>query len=129
MPDSRGIHSLDPTITVGNGRRDLGARGPPLSRKTSDGHRRRRMMKRAFGPLVLAMILATGLAWALSDADSGALWAQASSKQKIGVANIISRDLGGDPWKYVQCLDKFFADPAKANVTIRDAAKECKAQQ
>jgi hypothetical protein len=53
---------------------------------------------------------------------------QAPSKQKTQVANILSRQLGGDPWKYVQCLDKTFADPTKASVTIRDAAKECKVQ-
>lgn len=45
------------------------------------------------------------------------------------VANILSRELGGDPWKYVQCLDKIFTDPANAKLTIRDAAEQCKAQQ
>jgi hypothetical protein len=75
------------------------------------------------------MILAVGPAWALSDADTGALWVQAPSKQKTQVANVLSRELGGDPWTYVQCLDKIFADPAKANVSIRDAAKECRARQ
>jgi hypothetical protein len=88
------------------------------------------MVKRAFMPLVFAMILAVGPAWALSDADAGALWVQASSQQRNQVANILSRELGGEPWKYVQCLDKILADPATARTrTIRDAAKECKAQQ
>jgi len=71
------------------------------------------MMKRAFVALVLTVVLAAGLAWALSDGDTGAVWVQAPSKQKIQVANILSRELGGDPWKYVQCLDKIFADPPR----------------
>ena len=87
------------------------------------------MPKRGFGALSVGLVLLAGLAWALSDADSGALWVQARSPQKIQVANILSRELGGDPWKYVQCLDKIFTDPANAKVTIRDAAEQCKAQQ
>ena len=87
------------------------------------------MAKRGFGALIVGLVLVAGLAWALSDADSGGQWVQAPSPQKIQVANILSRELGGDPWKYVQCLDKIFADPAKANTMIRDAAQQCKAQQ
>lgn len=87
------------------------------------------MAQRVFVAVIAGLILTAGLAWALSDADTGARWVQGSSQQKIQVANILSRELGGDPWKYVQCLDKTFADPAKATMTIRDAAKECKAQQ
>jgi hypothetical protein len=87
------------------------------------------MARRGFGALTVGLVLVAGLAWALTDADSGALWVQARSRQKIQVANILSRELGGDPWKYVQCLDKIFTDPANARMTIRDAAERCKAQQ
>ena len=87
------------------------------------------MAKRGFGAVTVGLVLLAGLAWALSDADSGALWVQARSPQKIQVANILSRELGGDPWKYVQCLDKIFTDPANTKLTIRDAAEQCKTQQ
>ena len=87
------------------------------------------MAKRAFGALIVGLVLATGVAWALSDADTGALWVQAPSPQRIQVANILSREMGGDPWKYLVCLDKVFADPANIKLTIRDAAQRCKAQQ
>lgn len=87
------------------------------------------MARRGIGAVTVALVLLAGPAWALSDADSGALWVQARSPQKIQVANILSRELGGDPWKYVQCLDKIFTDPANAKMTIRDAAEQCKAQQ
>jgi hypothetical protein len=87
------------------------------------------MAKRGLGAVTVGLVLLAGLAWALSDADSGALWVQARSPQKIQVANILSRELGGDPWKYVQCLDKIFTDPANTKLTIRDAAEQCKTQQ
>jgi hypothetical protein len=87
------------------------------------------MTKRGFGALIVGLVLVAGPAWALSDADTGGQWVQAPSPQKIQVANILSRELGGDPWKYLQCLDKIFADPANANLAIRDAAQQCKAQQ
>jgi hypothetical protein len=87
------------------------------------------MAKRVLGALVLGTVLAASLAWALVDADTGALWVQGSSQQKIQVANILSRELGVDPWKLLQCLDKIFADPANAKMTIRHAAQQCKAQQ
>jgi hypothetical protein len=87
------------------------------------------MAKRVCGALIVGVVLAAGPAWALSDADTGIHWVQASSRQKIQVTNILSRELGGDPGKYVQCLDKMFADPAKVTMTIRDASQQCKAQQ
>jgi hypothetical protein len=83
---------------------------------------------RRVGGLIVSLVLATGPAWALVDADTGALWVQASSRQKIQVANILSRELGGDPLKYLQCLDKTFADPKNASMSIREAAQQCKAQ-
>ena len=87
------------------------------------------MAKRGLAALIVGLVLVAGLAWALSDADSGGQWVQAPSPQKIQVANILSRELGGDPWKYLVCLDKVFADPANIKLTIRDAAQRCKAQQ
>ena len=87
------------------------------------------MARRVFGALIVWSILTAGLAWALSDADTGGQWVQAPSPQKIQVANILSRDLGGDPGKYVQCLNKVFADPMNANMSIREAAQQCKNQQ
>ena len=83
----------------------------------------------AFGAVIVGLILTAGVAWALSEGDTGNLWAQAPSKQKIQVANILSRELGGDPMKYVQCLDKTFSDPKNATMSIREAAQQCKAQQ
>jgi len=88
-----------------------------------------KMGRCAFGAVIVALILSAGVAWALSEADTGTLWAQAPSNQKIQVANILSRELGGDPWKYVQCLDAIFGDAANAKLTIREAAAQCKARQ
>lgn len=79
--------------------------------------------------LVAGLTMAAGPAWALSDADTGAVWVQAPFRQKIQVANILSRGLGIDPGKLQQCLDKTFADPANAGRTIRAAAQECKERQ
>ena len=87
------------------------------------------MRRGVFCVTMVGLILVAGLAWALVDADTGALWVEASSRQKIEVANILSRQLGGDPEKYVQCMDKIFANPTNAKMTIRDAAQQCKAQQ
>jgi hypothetical protein len=87
------------------------------------------MGRRVFGALIVGLILTAGVAWALSEADTGTLWAQAPSNQKIQVANLLSRELGGDPWKYVQCLDAIFGDAANAKLTIREAAGQCKARQ
>jgi hypothetical protein len=86
------------------------------------------MVKRVLGLLIVSLVLAAGLAWALSDGDTGVQWLQASSRQKIEVANILSRELGGDPGKYIQCLDKVFGDPKNAGMTIRDVAQQCKSQ-
>jgi hypothetical protein len=68
-------------------------------------------------------------AWALSDADPGAVWIQAPFQQKVQVTNILSRGLGVEPGTLQQCLDKVFADPANASKAIRDAAQECKSQK
>jgi len=87
------------------------------------------MARRVLGALIVSLARGAGLAWALSDADTGVQWVQASSRQKIQVANILSRGLGGDPGKYVQCLDKTFADPKNAGMTIQEAAQQCKSQQ
>ncbi|MCX5732761.1 MAG: hypothetical protein NTW68_00350 [candidate division NC10 bacterium] len=86
------------------------------------------MARGLFGGLIIWLILAAGPAWALSDGDVGSLWIQAPTHQKIQVVNILSRELGLDPGKIQQCLDKTFADPANEGKTIRDAARECKAQ-
>lgn len=81
------------------------------------------------GGVVLGLALAAGPAWALSEADTGAEWVQAPSPQKVAVSNILSRQIGGDPWKLMQCLDQMFAGGANASMTIRQAAQQCRAQQ
>jgi len=86
------------------------------------------MAKQMLGLLIAWSVLAAGLAWALSDADNGGQWMQASTQQKIQVANIVSRELGGEPMKYLQCLDKIFAQPKTGTMSIREAAKQCKSQ-
>jgi len=80
--------------------------------------------------LATGLALAAGPAWALVEADTGAEWLQASSREKIALANILSRALGGDPWAYVQCLDKIFT-PGSPNLSlsIGEAARQCKARQ
>jgi hypothetical protein len=75
------------------------------------------------------LALAAGTAWALSDADTGALWVQAPSSQKIQVANILSRDLKMDPRALQSCLDRILQEPANAAMTIREAAQLCKSRQ
>ena len=87
------------------------------------------MKRQVLGLLMLWSALTAGPAWALSDADNGGQWVQASSQQRVAVSNILSRALGGDPMKYLQCLDKTFADPKNASMSIREAAQQCKAQQ
>jgi hypothetical protein len=42
-----------------------------------------KMGRRAFGALIVGLVLTAGVAWALSEAGTGNLWAQAPSKQKI----------------------------------------------
>ena len=82
-----------------------------------------------FGALT-AWLLATAVpAWALSDADTGGVWIQAPFNQRIQVTNILARDLGLDPAKLQQCLDKVFADPTNTGKTIREAAQQCKEQK
>lgn len=87
-------------------------------------------MKRALCGALTAWLLAmAGLAWALSDGDTGGVWIQASFQQKIQVTNILSRGLGLDPAKLQQCLDKTFADPNNTGKTIRQAAQQCQEQE
>jgi hypothetical protein len=88
-----------------------------------------KMAKRVFSALVVGLVLTAGLAWALSEADIGGVWIQATFNQRIQVANILSREFKIDPGKLLECLEKVFADPANGNMTIRDAAQKCKAQQ
>lgn len=87
-------------------------------------------MKRVLFVALTAWLLAmTGPAWALSDGDTGGVWIQATFNQKIQVTNILSRDLGVDPAKLQECLDKMFADPNNTGKTIREAAQQCKEQK
>jgi len=87
------------------------------------------MTRILLGALAVAFIAVAGPVWALSDADSGGEWIQAPTRQQIQVVNILSRELGVDPAKLQQCLDKTFADPANTGKTIRDAAQQCKKQK
>ena len=88
------------------------------------------MVKRTMiGALALGVVLAAGPAWALSEADTGTEWMQAPTRQRIQVANVLSRQLGGDPLAYVKCLDETFAGGANATMTIQAAAQECRAKQ
>jgi len=66
----------------------------------------------------------------LPEADTGAEWLQAGNQQKMAVANILTRELGGDPYALRTCLDQMFT-PGSPNLTmpIRDAAQQCKAKQ
>ena len=81
-----------------------------------------------WGVLTAWLLAMAGLAWALSDGDTGGVWVQATLNQKIQVTNILSRDLGVDPAKLQQCIDKTFADPNNTGKTIREAAQQCKEQ-
>ena len=86
-------------------------------------------MRRVLWGVLTAWLLAmAGLAWALSDGDTGGVWIQATLNQRIQVTNILSRDLGVDPAKLQQCIDKTFADPNNTGKTIREAAQQCKEQ-
>ena len=87
-----------------------------------------RMRRWLLRGLIVCLTLAVGPAWALSDGDLGSVWIQAPMQQRVQVANILSRDLGVDPGKLQQCLDKTFADPANEGKTIREAAQDCKTQ-
>ena len=78
--------------------------------------------------LIIGLAGVAGEAWAIVGADVGAVWVQSSWKDKIGLTNIISFELGGSPEMYLNCIEKTFQDPANANKTIIDTAKECKAK-
>jgi hypothetical protein len=82
-----------------------------------------------FGALTASLLAMAGPAWALSDGDTGGVWIQAPFQQKIQVTNILSRELGVDPGKLQQCIDKTFADSANVGKTIREAAQQCKEQK
>jgi hypothetical protein len=84
------------------------------------------MRRVLFGALTASLLAMAGPAWALSDADVGVVWIPAPFQQKIQVTNILSRELGVDPEKLQQCIDKTFADPANTGKTIREAAQQCK---
>jgi hypothetical protein len=84
------------------------------------------MIRQVITPLMVGFLLAAGPAWALSDGDGGGVWIQAPFQQKIQVTNILSRELGVDPAKLQQCLEKTFGDPANTGKTIREAARQCK---
>ena len=88
------------------------------------------MRKRAMiGILTLGMALVAGWAWAIVGADTGAQWVAATPQQRLALANILTRQQGGDPQALVACLDQMFAGGANANVTIQDAAAACRAKQ
>ena len=84
------------------------------------------MARRMMAALIVGLVLTAAPAWALSDGDGGSVWIQAPLQQKIQVTNILSRELGVDPAKLQQCLEKTFGDPANAGKTIREAARQCK---
>ena len=80
--------------------------------------------------LALSLGWAAGSAWALVGADTGAEWIQASSQSKLGLANILSREVGGDPWALYQCLDKLFSpNSPDLRLTIQEGARRCRAEQ
>lgn len=81
------------------------------------------------GTLSMWLLAMAGPAWALSDGDTGGVWIQSALNQRIQVTNILSRDLGVDPAKLQQCIDKTFADPNNTGRTIREAAQLCKEQE
>jgi len=83
--------------------------------------------QRVLGALIVGLALCGAEAWAIVTADVGGVWVQAQWKDKIQLTNIISRELGGSPEIYLNCLEKTFQDPANAGKTIMEAAKECKA--
>jgi hypothetical protein len=84
------------------------------------------MAWRHFGVLTVGLLTIAGPAWGLSEGDVGSVWIQAPFQQRIQVTNILSRELGVDPSKLQQCLDKAFAAPANAGKTIRETAQHCK---
>ncbi len=86
------------------------------------------MKKRWLFALILGGSLMTGTAWGIVGADTGGVWIESSWKDKIELTNIISRELGGSPEMYLNCLEKTFQDSANTNLTIIDAAKACRAK-
>ena len=74
------------------------------------------------------LVLAAAAAWALSTADSGALWVPAPAQQKTQVVNILSRQLSVDPATLQDCLTQFFSKTENAGINIQEAAKQCKEQ-
>jgi len=74
------------------------------------------------------LVLAAAEAWALSTADSGALWIPAPAQQKTQVVNILSRQLSVEPAKLQDCLTQFFSKTENAGTSIQEAAKQCKEQ-
>ena len=87
------------------------------------------MRRFRFGVLTAWVLAMAVPVWALSDGDTGGIWIQAPVNQRVQVTNILSRDLGIDPAKLQQCLDKVFADPANTGTTIRQAAQQCTEQK
>ena len=86
------------------------------------------MKRRLLILLIMGLVGLAGEAWAIVGADTGGVWVQSSSRDKISLTNILSFELGGDPQMYLNCLDKTFQDPANTSKTIIEAAKECKAK-
>ena len=78
--------------------------------------------------LLVTSVLPTGEAAALAGADTGGMWVQAPWKNKIELTNVISRELGGKPSMYLDCLEKTFRNSARSDETILQAAKACKAK-
>ncbi len=98
-------------------------------RTALEGRKRVRLSALALA-LGLGVAGASGAAWALVGADSGAEWIQASNQAKLGLANILSREVGGDPWALYQCLDKLFSpNSPDLRLTIQDGARRCRAEQ
>ena len=85
------------------------------------------MARWVMAALIVGLVLTAAPAWALSEGDGGGVWIQAPFQQKIQVTNVLSRELGVDPAKLQQCLEKTFGNPANAGKTIREAARQCKA--
>ncbi len=84
-------------------------------------------MRRSICQILMAgLVLVGGHAWAIVGADIGGVWVQATWKDKLELTNIISRELGGSPDMYLNCLENMFQDPTNLNKTILQAAKECR---
>jgi hypothetical protein len=78
----------------------------------------------------MALGLAAGPAWALVGADTGSEWLAGTSQGKHALANILSREVGGDPWELYRCLDKLFSpNSPDLKLSILEGAKKCRAQQ